>query len=112
MDNFLKMGPMTIGQIFDRTFRLYRAHFWTFVGIGVIAQILSFLAQASFGIPQTPDYPRRFFSINRYCHDPADIARFFVSHRHIHCERFDRCCDDLCRQPDPVRGDDDHCGRF
>lgn len=33
------MRPMTIGDMFDAAFRLYRAHFLTFIGIGALLQI-------------------------------------------------------------------------
>lgn len=52
MENPITQGPMTVGQLFDRAFRLYRNHFWVFVGIVGIAQLFVFLGQAVAGSGQ------------------------------------------------------------
>ena len=38
-----ELRPLSLGELLDRTFSLYRNHFWVFVGIMAIP--------ASFGIP-------------------------------------------------------------
>jgi hypothetical protein len=35
--------PLSFGELLDRTFTYYRKHFWTFVGIMAIPQLLAFL---------------------------------------------------------------------
>lgn len=46
----LDLRPMSIGELFDRAFMLYRRHFWLFVGItavpGVFALIMTLTQQA------------------------------------------------------------------
>ena len=37
------LRPLSLGELLDRTFTIYRSHFWVFVGIMAIP--------ASFGIP-------------------------------------------------------------
>src|ERR1039457_6561570 len=39
----IELRPLSLGELLDRTFTLYRSHFWVFVGIMAIP--------ASFGIP-------------------------------------------------------------
>lgn len=36
-----ELRPLTIGELLDRTFRLYRNHFWLFVGIMAIPSVFS-----------------------------------------------------------------------
>src|ERR1017187_3518141 len=36
-----ELRPLTIGELLDRTFRLYRNHFWLFVGIMAIPSAVS-----------------------------------------------------------------------
>jgi hypothetical protein len=47
------LRPMTIGDMFDAAFRLYREHFLTFIGIGALLQvpmaIIQFIAQFVLG---------------------------------------------------------------
>ncbi|MEM9776202.1 MAG: hypothetical protein AAF902_16615 [Chloroflexota bacterium] len=42
----ISLTPLSMGQMLDRAFRLYRAHFAKLVGIAAVAQILSFIFQA------------------------------------------------------------------
>ena len=42
----ISLTPLTVGQMLDRAFRIYRAHFGKFVGIAAILQVASFLVQA------------------------------------------------------------------
>lgn len=41
-----ELRPLTLGEILDRTFGVYRAHFWLFVGIGSLSGAVQFLANA------------------------------------------------------------------
>ncbi|MCA9919092.1 MAG: hypothetical protein KC445_14115 [Anaerolineales bacterium] len=43
--NLLDLRPLTIGELFDRSFRLYRKNFGTFLGIVFVTQIPVFLFQ-------------------------------------------------------------------
>lgn len=53
MNPTAQLRPMTIGDMFDAAFRLYRAHFVTFIGIVALLQIpmaiFQFLVQVTFG---------------------------------------------------------------
>jgi hypothetical protein len=40
------MRPLTLGEILDRSFAVYRAHFWLFVGIAVLSAAVQLLTQA------------------------------------------------------------------
>jgi hypothetical protein len=60
-----ELRPLTLGELLDRTFRLYRHHFWLFVGIMAIPSafsipftVLIFLMQGSpfSGGPPTPKF--------------------------------------------------------
>lgn len=57
-----QLRPMTIGDMFDAAFRLYRAHFITFIGIVALLQIpmaiLQFLVQVTIGGPAFRDILR------------------------------------------------------
>jgi hypothetical protein len=44
------LRPMSLGELLDRSFSLYRSHFWTFVGIMAVPQLLILLA----GLITTP----------------------------------------------------------
>ncbi len=50
-----RLRPSTLGEILDRTFQLYRNHFWRFVGIGALPLLATLLlgvpALAIFAIP-------------------------------------------------------------
>src|SRR5437867_2809516 len=56
------LRPMTIGDMFDAAFRLYRAHFLTFVGIVALLQvptaILQFMVQFMLGGSALNDFLR------------------------------------------------------
>lgn len=59
MNNQPLLRPMTISDLFDATFRLYRAHFVTFIGIAALTQvpllIISLLVQFGLGGQATAD---------------------------------------------------------
>src|SRR5215469_9317099 len=40
------MRPLSLGEILDRSFAVYRANFWLFVGIAVLSAGVQFLANA------------------------------------------------------------------
>lgn len=40
------MRPLTLGEILDRSFAVYRANFWLFVGIAVLSSAVQLVAQA------------------------------------------------------------------
>jgi hypothetical protein len=40
------MRPLTLGEILDRSFAVYRANFWLFVGIAVLSAAVQLVAQA------------------------------------------------------------------
>ena len=50
-----RLRPSTLGEILDRTFQLYRSHFWRFLGIGTLPFLLALLlvipAAAIFALP-------------------------------------------------------------
>ena len=46
----ISLEPLKLGQMFDRAFRIYRAHFGKLVGIAAIAQIISFIFQGGIGV--------------------------------------------------------------
>lgn len=41
------LRPMTLGEVLDRTFTLYKSHFWLFAGIMCLPLLLVFLVQIS-----------------------------------------------------------------
>ncbi|WP_420643010.1 hypothetical protein [Candidatus Leptofilum sp.] len=43
--NLLDLRPLSIGELFDRTFRLFRKHFFVFLGIAVITQLPTIMLQ-------------------------------------------------------------------
>ncbi len=43
--NFTELRPLTLGELLDRTFSLYRQHFWSFVGIMAIPQVFMVMLQ-------------------------------------------------------------------
>jgi hypothetical protein len=43
----LDLRPLTLGEILDRTFTLYRSHFVLFIGIAGISQALILVVQLS-----------------------------------------------------------------
>src|SRR5271169_521262 len=58
-----ELRPLSLGELLDRTFRLYREHFWLFVGIMAIPSafsipftvvIFSLQSSALTGRPPTP----------------------------------------------------------
>jgi hypothetical protein len=71
MDTALR--PMSTSQVLDRTFSLYRRHFWLFAGIALVAPALKLVATlgqfAAFGPLVSPE-PGKF--------DPQAMQQFFV----------------------------------
>lgn len=57
----LDLRPLTLGELFDRAFALYRRHFWLFVGItaipGVFALIVALAQQAMQNVAATNGAP-------------------------------------------------------
>ena len=56
----LDLRPLSLGEMLDRTFSLYRRHFWLFMGINAVPQLLVLalhLAQTWYG-GVTPTTPR------------------------------------------------------
>jgi hypothetical protein len=60
-----ELRPLTLGELLDRTFRLYRNHFWLFVGIMAIPSafsipfmVLLFSFQSSTLVPGGPPAPK------------------------------------------------------
>lgn len=45
LDGSMRLEPMTMGQLLDRAFRVFRSHFWVLVGITAVLQIISFVFQ-------------------------------------------------------------------
>lgn len=43
--NDVDLRPMTLGEVLDRTFKLYRSNFWTFAGIIALPYLLILLVQ-------------------------------------------------------------------
>ncbi len=45
-----KLRPLTLGEILDRTTRLYRHNFWTFVGVAAVPMVAAFAVAVPFGV--------------------------------------------------------------
>jgi hypothetical protein len=65
-----ELRPLTLGELLDRTFRLYRNNFWLFVGIMAIPSafsipftVLMFSMQSSALVPGGPPAPKLVFSM-------------------------------------------------
>jgi len=65
-----ELRPLTLGELLDRTFRLYRNHFWLFVGIMAIPSaftipfsVLFFSFQTAALVPGAPPAPKAVFSL-------------------------------------------------
>src|ERR1700759_2221224 len=41
------LRPLSLGEILDRSFAVYRANFWLFVGIGSLSAVVQLLVNAS-----------------------------------------------------------------
>lgn len=54
------LRPLSISELLDRTFYLYRNHFLLFVGIAAIPQLLVFAGQIGVGPNEDPRYLSRF----------------------------------------------------
>src|ERR1700752_4130955 len=51
------LRPMTLGEVLDRTFKVYRSNFWVFAGIIALPYLLILLVEvvsAAFGIGAKP----------------------------------------------------------
>jgi hypothetical protein len=62
----VELRPLTLGELLDRTFALYRSHFWLFVGIMAIPSALSIPMNALFfagrGVPTATGAPSPQFA--------------------------------------------------
>ncbi|HJR60564.1 MAG TPA: hypothetical protein VJ813_14230 [Vicinamibacterales bacterium] len=71
----LDLRPLTLGELFDRAFMLYRRHFWLFVGItaipGIFALLMTLAQQGLQGATVPPP--------NAAAADPAAVAETFVT---------------------------------
>ncbi|MFZ0301121.1 MAG: hypothetical protein WAL75_00490 [Terracidiphilus sp.] len=45
-----KLRPLTLGEILDRTTRLYRHNFWTFAGVAAVPMVAMFAVLVPFGV--------------------------------------------------------------
>lgn len=63
------LRPLSLGEILDRSFAVYRANFWLFVGIGSLSAVVQLIANAVqlvifHGIVPTPQHGRISFGLN------------------------------------------------
>src|SRR5688572_31754904 len=71
----LDLRPLTVGELFDRAFMLYRRHFWLFVGITAIPGIFALLMTLAQQGLQSATIPPP----NAAAPDAAAMAETFVT---------------------------------
>lgn len=71
MSNLPNLRPMTIGDLLDAAFRLYRSHFVTFIGIAALLQVPMLIVQA---LAQYLLAGRALIDIARFSSSPPVVA--------------------------------------
>ena len=95
-----ELRPLSLGELMDRTFRLYRQHFWLFVGIMAIPSAFSIPFTVVIFSVQGPfigsDNPRRRRLVGQFLFGVAFLCVFAVI-RDRHRGDDDRCFGILSR---------------